>query len=68
MCLPPPLVAPADVLEAHVELDAQMAISYKAFDALRVRHAIAVTAFSVSSTKGGNAYRSFVLSGASTMK
>ena len=61
-------MAPADVLEAHVELDAQMVISYKGFDALRVRHGIDVTALSVSTTRGGNAYRAFVLSGASTMK
>ena len=68
MCLPPPLVALEDVLEANVELDPSNTISYKGFDALRVRHGIDVTALSVSLTRGGNAYRAFVLAGGSTLK
>ena len=67
-CLPPPLVELEDVLEAHVELDETNSISYRGFDARRVRHGIDVTALSASLTRGGNAYRAFVLSGGSTLK
>ena len=67
-CLPPPLVALEDVLEAHIEVNTERIISYKAFDALRERHGIDVTALTISMTRAGNAYRSFVLAGGSTMK
>ena len=59
--VPPVNVSRADVLLMNVELDADSQIPFTVLDALRIEHAIDVSALSLSLTHRGNIYRAHVL-------
>ena len=59
--LPHPILEIQSVVEANFEFTDNQTLPYEVFDALRIRHGIDVSAFSLSMTRYGNLYRSYVL-------
>ena len=64
-CLPEAMVNESNqsvkILEANFMLTEEQSLPYAVIDALRTRHAIDLTGFSLSMTRRGNKYRSYVL-------
>lgn len=59
--VPDPIVKVQSVLEAKFDLTADQVLPYDVFETMRTRHSICLTGFSLSMTRRGNMYRSYVL-------